>query len=240
MKGFRPLPWDTEFFGYRIAIVSEPSFTEKAFLEMLDAACDTGIECLYLLVSARDSDVVRLAEESGSHLTDIRITLTQRLDASRQSSQNRPASIRRAHEDEADILAKMAHDCFAETRFSRYLHFTEAQCEAFYGTWIEKSCRGWADMVLVAESEKGPAGFISCHSEAEGRGKIGLICVHRAARGQGLGKHLVDAALDWFVENGANRVSVVTQGSNISALQLFQKCGFAITSVDLWFHKWFE
>ncbi len=133
----------------------------------------------------------------------------------------------------------MARDCFTDTRFYRDPRFTKAQCDALYGTWIEKSCRGWAEAVLVAEPDRDPVGFISCHLEGVGQGKIGLICVRGAARGRGTGRYLVNAALDWFGENAANRASVVTQGSNIAALQLFQSCGFAVTSIDLWFHKWF-
>ena len=240
MTGFKPLPWDSEFFGRRIAVASEASYTTETFYTMLDAAKEAGSECLYLLVSAADAHTLRLAQEAGSRLVDIRVLLTQRLANSQHVSPDSQRSIRRAREDEIDILVQMATDCFTHTRFYQDPGFTKAQCDALYGTWIEKSCRGWAEVVLVAESDKEPVGLISCHLERDGRGKIGLVCVRGTARGRGTGRQLVNAALDWFGENAADRASVVTQGGNIAALQLFQRCGFAVTSIDVWFHLWFK
>jgi dTDP-4-amino-4,6-dideoxy-D-galactose acyltransferase len=239
MTGFKPLPWDTEFFERQVAIASEASYTTRTFYEMLDAAKEAGTECLYLLVSAAGTHTLGLAQEAGSRLVDIRVTLTQWLAGGKHSDPDSQLVIRRAHEEETNLLVRMASDCFTDTRFYRDPGFTKAQCDGLYRTWIEKSCQGWADVVLVSELDQDPVGFISCHLEEDGHGKIGLVCVRGAARGRGAGRQLVNAALDWFEENAANRASVVTQGSNIAALQLFQRCGFAVTSIDVWFHKWF-
>ena len=59
------------------------------------------------------------------------------------------------------------------------------------------------------------------------------------ARGQGLGLALMYTALGWFHAAGARRVQVVTQGRNLPALRLYQRGGFQVEMVQLWFHKWF-
>jgi ribosomal protein S18 acetylase RimI-like enzyme len=240
VTGFTPLPWDTQFFGRRIAIASEPSYTAEAFAGMLRTAAAAGIECLYLLVDARDAALLRLAQEAGSHLADIRITFAQKLGEHTPYKQEATISVGPVREDQIDTLLKCSHDCFTNSRFYRDPHFTRAQCVALYEAWTEKSCRGWADTVLLAEHQQTPAGFVSCLMAADNQGKIGLICVNPAARGQGVGKQLMHAALDWFADRGADGVSVITQGSNALALRLYQECGFTITSVGLWFHKWFD
>ena len=47
------------------------------------------------------------------------------------------------------------------------------------------------------------------------------------------------AALAWFSESGVRDVQVVTQGRNRAALRLYQRCGFVIEAVELWYHRWF-
>jgi len=58
------------------------------------------------------------------------------------------------------------------------------------------------------------------------------------ARGHGIGGELVAAGLQWFFDRGAGVVRVVTQGSNRSAIRLYERAGFSISRVDLWFHWW--
>jgi hypothetical protein len=35
-------------------------------------------------------------------------------------------------------------------------------------------------------------------------------------------------------------MTVVTQGRNVPAVRTFQRAGFLASSIDLWFHKWYE
>jgi RimJ/RimL family protein N-acetyltransferase len=39
---------------------------------------------------------------------------------------------------------------------------------------------------------------------------------------------------------GAGRITVVTQGRNVAALRLFERCGFLVESSEVWLHKWYE
>jgi len=54
------------------------------------------------------------------------------------------------------------------------------------------------------------------------------------------GKSLLLVALDWFASQGAKEVRVVTQGKNIAAQRLYQRCGFVIRDLQLWYHKWYS
>ena len=71
-------------------------------------------------------------------------------------------------------------------------------------------------------------------------GQIGLVGVHPDARGNGVGAALVNAGLRWFGSVGARDVAVVTQGQNVTAQRLYQRCGFATSRIELWYHKWFS
>ena len=95
-------------------------------------------------------------------------------------------------------------------------------------------------MVLVAELDRMPAGYVTCHLERETlRGSIGLVGVSRWAQGRGVGQTLVRRAVDWFTTQGVQHVTVVTQGRNCAAQRLYQRCGFVTGSIHLWYHKWY-
>jgi dTDP-4-amino-4,6-dideoxy-D-galactose acyltransferase len=126
-----------------------------------------------------------------------------------------------------------------DSRFYFDTSFSEAECNALYETWIEKSCQGYAEAVLVAELAGRAVGYISLHLNEDGTGQIGLIAVSAEARGHGLGKKLINESLRWFASEGANNVVVVTQGRNLAAQRIYQRSGFTLTSVEVWYHRWF-
>jgi len=73
-----------------------------------------------------------------------------------------------------------------------------------------------------------------------GLGRIGLVGAGAEARGRGVARALVLAALSWFRSRGSERVQVTTQGRNIAAQRLYQRCGFLTHSVSLYYHKWYS
>jgi peptide alpha-N-acetyltransferase len=96
------------------------------------------------------------------------------------------------------------------------------------------------DAVLVPELQGQVVGYISCHLTGQGKGQIGLMAIGKEVRGKGIAKSLVYAALRWFAERSVTQVFVVTQGRNVQALRLYQKCGFLIEKMELWYHRWFK
>jgi len=49
---------------------------------------------------------------------------------------------------------------------------------------------------------------------------------------------LVESARRWCAEQGADRVTVVTQARNAAGLRLYQRAGMTGRLIQLWFHKW--
>ena len=232
------LEWDTEFWGVPIGRVVGREVGPKVD----EWASANGIACMYFLAPSDAPEAVRAAEESGFKLVDVRVELD------RPSSGDEAIAIRPARADDVDQLRTLAGRVHrGETRFYADPGFADERCDELYALWIERSVAGWADEVFVAEAElvadshKLVAGYVSCHAdEARGRGSIGLIGVGEAARGQGVGASLVNAAVAWSRGRGLPNVSVVTQGRNVQAQRLFQRCGFRTAAVDLWFHKWYD
>ncbi|MFL5802214.1 MAG: GNAT family N-acetyltransferase [Roseiflexaceae bacterium] len=204
------------------------------------AWCEThAIDCLYFLADVDDALSARLAEEHRFHLVDVRMTLELRSFGTLPDAHPRTC-IRPCAPDDVSVLCMIAKLCHRDSRFYYDPHFPNALCDALYETWIEKSCAGDADIVLVAEDQGQPTGYIACHMDEQSGGQIGLVGVAAAARGRGLGRALVAESLRWFAAQDARQVSVVTQGRNVQAQRLYQRCGFLTRSVQLWYHRWFS
>jgi len=218
------LEWDSEFWGVRVARV------DGADVDVWAAA--NGVDVAYLLVDGADAVAAQQAEEQGFRITDVRIALEAPSVPSEQP-------VRQHREPDIDKLRSIARKSHEATRFYADPRFPRDRCDALYDTWIRRSCEGWADVVLVADREGAPAGYVAVHRR-DGGGSIGLIGVDEAARGQGLGEALVRGALDWCAREGLGSCSVVTQGRNVAGQRLFQRCGFRTSAVDLWFHKWWR
>jgi dTDP-4-amino-4,6-dideoxy-D-galactose acyltransferase len=238
--GCRLLEWDSSFFGLRIAR-AEPSVFRAGSEPLFDAWCSLNqIECVYLLADVADQSTITSAESAGFRLVDIRLTLETTLSQAAPAAAVGPAhgTVRAACPDDLKVLKAIARQSHRETRFYADGHFDPRRCDDMYETWIQRSCGGWAERVVVAEVDGVPAGYVTCHVRGPEEGQIGLVAVKPGSRGLGLGSVMIDEALRWFVSQHMTRVSVITQARNANAGRFYQRAGFSVTSIQLWYHKW--
>jgi dTDP-4-amino-4,6-dideoxy-D-galactose acyltransferase len=231
------LEWDSRFFGLRIGRIAGNDLKAAQIPAILTWAREHRTDCLYFLAKI-DGENIRIAEEHAFHLVDVRMTLevSHLPGVENRSDDDRIRPVR--HEDIAALRA-IAGVSHTHSRFFQDGGFPESRCQELYRVWIEKSCHRDADLVLVAEHQRSPAGYITCHL-AGSEGSIGLVAVSREARGAGLGSAMLRAALAWFAQRQVTRVSVVTQGANTNAQRLYQNNGFVTRNVQLWYHLWFR
>jgi ribosomal protein S18 acetylase RimI-like enzyme len=197
------------------------------------------IACLYLLVDSTDTASMRVAEDHGFHMVDIRVTLdTDLTHAERFLKQPDGMEIRECTENDIGPLKEMARTNHVISRFFTDGGFRRERCEELYSLWIEKCFREFGDTVFVALLDGVTAGYIACRLDSGRHGQIILAGVGDTARNRGIGTHLVSAATSWFRQNGAAGAMVVTQGMNIQAMRLYTSMGFYPRSVQLWYHRW--
>jgi dTDP-4-amino-4,6-dideoxy-D-galactose acyltransferase len=234
------LSWDSEFFECRIARILANRLSPES-LETVEAWCRLeAIDCVYWVAEADHEQTIRLAKDHDFNLVDIRLTLSKDLTEHKfESSRNSGGSIRPALPQDLSALRAIARHSHHDTRFYFDPHFAKAKCDALYEIWIEKSCQGYADAVLVAQGETQVVGYITCKSLDPESGQIGLLAVDQSSVGVGLGSRLIKAALGWFYEHGHKQVFVVTQGRNIRAQRSYQRAGFVTESLQLSYHRWF-
>lgn len=236
----RLLTWDSDFFGMRIASIEGNRLDRKEEIAINGWCSKNHIDCLYFLADPADTATIRVAEESGFHLVDIRVTLDLKISALPAVWRPEAPTVRLAEAADIPALRPIAAVNHRDSRFYHDNNFPRERCDELYATWIEKSCTGFAEAVLVTAPENTAVGYLSCHLKDTGIGQIGLVGVSSAFHGVGLGRQLLDESLRWFAAAGVNQVEVVTQGRNIVAQRLYQKRGFMTKSVQLWYHKWFS
>jgi len=232
-EAFQELPWDSEHFGIKIGRVTQPSadIIERA----VKRAAVMGIDCLYLLADSNDAETLRSAAAAGFRMVDIRVTLSGNVPGASDEG-----SIRVAAAEDVPRLSRLAMQSHRDSRFYADGRFSTVRCDALFAAWIERSCtdRSFADQVFVADVDGEPVGYVTCALKKEGLGEIGLIAVDQSHRSRGFGGALLRRAFGWFLAQGAFRVQVVTQGSNVKALRMYERAGFRVDTVQVWFHWW--
>ena len=235
----RFLPWDSEFFGKRIARINATRLDGPDMKTVMAWSEENAIDCLYFLTESDDALAVRVAEDHSFRLQDIRMTYERPLDRTVFDA-GPPIVFRLSRPEDLDMLRETARTAYVHSRFYNDPCFSEEHCATLYDTWLIRSFReNYADAVVVAELNGAAVAYITCQLIREkGEGEISLIGVTESARGQNIGQQLVYYALDWFLQEGMQSVAVVTQGRNVPAQRLYQRCGFVTRSVQLWYHKW--
>ena len=236
------LEWDSEFFGYRIARVLGSRISSRR-ARRIDAWCtDNQIECLYFLAVPTDIETARTATRYGFTLVDVRLTFAMNSLMNTQfAAISDGVRIRTPREEDMPALRRIARASCTVSRFFFDDHFEGDAAERLYDTWITKSCKGFAEHVFIAELAEAPVGYITCHVDSvEHKGRIGLVGVDEMTRGRSIGTSLTLAALGWFRDQRVESVEVITQGRNIQAQRLYQRCDFRTQSLELWFHKWYQ
>jgi GNAT superfamily N-acetyltransferase len=227
------LPWDSAFFGTRIARVLPP-----VDYPALDAWCAAEqIQGVYLYQDADDVAGIVTAEDHGFRLMDVRVIYDGRTDVNRPPPDS-PAIIRPLRPEDVPALMDIAGRSHQQTRFYADPHFGFEKCAELYRIWLEKSCTGWAQHVIVAELDGSPCGYMTIHVDSPTLGRLALLAVDDRVRGQGVGSLIVHASLRWLADQRIPLATWPTSARNIGAQRLCTAWGFRLRSAGVWHHRW--
>lgn len=151
-------------------------------------------------------------------------------------------TIRRAEARDSEALGRLGamlmqtHYAFDPHRFLRPYDSVESGYASFLASVV-----GSRDAsVFVAERADEVVGYIYVALEPlswkELRGPAGFvhdIAVRDDARGAGIAKQLMRAAIAWLREHGAPRVMLWTAAPNETAQRLFERLGFRRTMIEM-------
>lgn len=236
------LPWDTDFWGFPIARLHAATLDAEGVRSAVDWCSRHGVRCLYFLADGGCPRTLALAHEHAFRFVDIRVELSLSLPRTPHAS---PPSagphVRTASAADIPALRKLAAAAHHDTRFFKDDRFDVGRAEELYEAWITRDLQRDAVLVCDSPSQPGTAcGYVTCELDDRSlEGQIGLIAVASQHENAGLGAALVGAALGKFTAAGMTSSRVVTQGTNIRALRMYERCGFRTTRARVWFHRWF-
>lgn len=238
------LSWDTNFFGHRIARVQGNSLDAPRAAAILNWCAGQRIDCLYFLVNADDIQSIRMAEQYGFRLVEVRLNMERSLQDWQPASRPKAAedvTIRSARLEDIPTLQEIASNSYVDSRFYFDPNFSQEKWQTYYATWVQKSCSGGADLALVAEKGNEVIGYITGNINKENpkEGIYELTGVRHSARRSGVGQELFRSGLDWYAGAGIELVWLATQGRNVATQRMIQRNGFITRSCQLYYHKWF-
>ena len=126
--------------------------------------------------------------------------------------------IRAARPEDAEAVIAIDQASFSQPWLPTTLH-----------TALEKAAHG-DYIALVAERCGAICGFVVAWTIRE-EGEIATIAVHEAARSQGIGRRLLEAALGECRRRGATDIFLEVRPGNVSARRLYESCGFRVAGV---------
>ena len=229
------LEWDSRHFQLSIGRVTSSGLSSSSTRPIEEWRHANNVDCLYLLAPVDGLASVRLAEDLGFRLIDLRVTLARHLDG---APSGLPDGIRRFRDGDLPVLKTMAGSLHQDSRFCTDPHFPAAHSRRLFEVWIEQTCTDPTHVVLVAERDGRPVGYVAIERRTPQTGRIQLIGVEPTLHRRGIGGDLVAAACHHLAAAHASHVDVVTQGRNLAAQRLYQKHGFVTCAQELWYHWW--
>jgi GNAT superfamily N-acetyltransferase len=112
--------------------------------------------------------------------------------------------------------------------------------ERGYGRFLVSQISNPEAVVLVAERDGAVAGYV--FADVEGiswkdlRGPCGFVhdvYVEESARGEGIGRDLLQGAIDWIRSRGRTQIVLWSKFGNESAQRLFASMGFRDTMIEM-------
>lgn len=232
------MQWDSDFFGFPVAFVGSMHLSENIYHHIDKFLRKEKVKLVEYLCNCHDDRSVKIAEKNQFHFTDMRLTFDMSLKNKFQVSEG-DFSFEQADKSTVPALKKLTTNLYKDSRYFFDGNFDIDKINEFYSGWIEKAVKGTFDHeCFCAFKGNNPVAFCSIRYNKRNTASIGLFGVSAEHSGKGLGKQLLYYVFNHLIDNGIEKMYVVTQGRNYSAQRLYQSVGFKTTSTELWYHKW--
>ena len=213
--------------------------TQTKALSWLQAKLHPFKPCLLTTrISALNGEVIRALENDGFNLMECYLELEHTL--KRPPSSSGKNLIRPFHEREIAYLERIAYESFCYSRFHMDPQITSHEANLTRSEWVRNACLGRADVVLVAEADSKPIGFlvgVKKTSDLGPIGKIDLVAVDSEYRNRKVGYELTIEFINYCRSQRYCLGKVGTQAHNIPSLRIYEKVGFLAIAAFYSYHK---
>ena len=241
MKYFQILKLDSEVFGFPVAKIIPDRLSSGELGEVIRGLTGKEVRLAYWASDPHDEESQRAAALHHGFLADRKVTFVIDLGQGPGHQEASDWDIKEYTENLPSAnMERLAIQVGRRSRFGADPRITEDKLIDMYTRWIRNSVsRKIADAVFVAHQSAKVVGMVTVGRKNE-RGDIGLMAVDPDVRGENLGSALVSTAQDWARRKGFGFAQVVTQGDNVAACRLYEKCGYRIDRVEFFYHFWIQ
>jgi GNAT superfamily N-acetyltransferase len=232
---------DEERFGIRTARASHVSAQQVA---VLAGFCRTNrVKLLIARCSTGDLPAAQAMERAGYILMDTLVYYDRDLTRAPIPDDRGTVPVRPIRPGEEDQVRAVAAEAFKG--YLGHYHADERlerkSCDEAYTSWAVRSCMGnAADEVLVADLDGAIVGFATLRLTNPDEGEGVLFGVGPAAQGRGIYRSFMIGGMNWCRSQGAARMVVSTQITNVVVQKVWTRVGFEMSHSYYTFHKWFD
>jgi hypothetical protein len=246
------LPWDSGQLGVpagRLAhlLVWDPGAAREGLVAAAVSECRTrGLRHVSVRIPSDDVPAIHACEEHGFRMMEALLTFSFRMDRDRPLARARGFRVAPCDGSEAEIawVRDVAGRVFQQDRFHSDPHIPRERADELHRAWMENSCRGFADVVLIAKDpETGERlGFFTgkVHHLPElplRFGNLVLGAVAPEGRGRGAFTDLTLGGLEW-ARPRVDVLEIGTQFMNVNASRVYLGAGFRYVRSDVSLRLW--
>lgn len=245
MSDIEFLDLDTDVFGFKIGKSKCDNLTSACMKSLCKKGRQKGFKCIYLDIESNDSMSFKVTDDCELVLADIRVTLEKSLSDYKTKRHLNIKGYRIENgvcRGDEPYLLSISRNISKVSRFAFDTNFPRGAAERMYTLWMKNSISGKdADGVIIARENRtqNPVGIVTHKIEKE-QGHIVLVGVERDHNNRGLATQMLDCACKIFKKNKIELCSVRTQANNTTALRLYEKNGFYISTITLVCHLWIK
>jgi GNAT superfamily N-acetyltransferase len=232
---------DSDRFGVRVARAQVVPHNLPRVLEFCTAE---NIDLLIARCSTNDLAAAQEMQMHGFLMMDTLVYYGFDLRRRPIPEDNGKLLVRTLRPEDRDQVRNVAKEAFkgymghyhADRRLDR------RKCDETYASWAERSCvpKAAADAVLVAEHNGDVAGFATLRLNSSEEVEGILFAVAPEWQGHGVCGSLMIHSLRWTAAQGAQRMIISTQVTNVSMQKVWCRVGFEPSHSYYTFHKWFD
>ena len=120
-------------------------------------------------------------------------------------------------------MDRIARDAYSLDQFHSDEKLPSHLCDKYYVEWMNNSCDGFADKVMVLSHTDTIAGYITINYKEENSAAVGLAAVGKQFQRRGYFTYLIEQTLRMLYEEGIEYLFYGTQLANKPVLRIMSK-----------------
>ena len=225
------MEWDSHFFEKEMYNLNISYQNDTSFFNELKQKKNF----IQAKVQASESSILDTLQKLEFLFVESEVRFEKPID----KEESTPEFVRFSNQENIATIMNLASHAFKSSRF-RHPWFKETDSSRFYAEWSKNAIlKTYDDVCLKIESPLSDQilGFVTAKMINSTTAKIGLICVAEKHINQKLGSRLLKAIEQWSIRQGAKKIIVATQGSNLKAISFYLKNGYSLKGLNYWFYN---